>query len=123
MTSRDSTTSSSTTVRICLNAVFGSFSILIFFMYTEGTTEYTDCNGLLTASSATFPNSALFQIIAAGIDQSKLVIGKPGSTADATNGFMDPDTLATCVSQASAQGWSESFFLSFLPPSPPPTNV
>ena len=36
----------------------------------------------------------------------KLVIGKPGSAADATNGFMDPATLGTCVAQAKAQGWN-----------------
>ncbi|KAG2347111.1 hypothetical protein BDR05DRAFT_974182 [Suillus weaverae] len=34
---------------------------------TEGTFEYTTCSGLLTASSPMQPNTALFQIAAAGI--------------------------------------------------------
>ena len=33
------------------------------------------------------------------------MIGKPGGAADATNGFIDPATLGTCVNQAAAAGW------------------
>jgi hypothetical protein len=47
--------------------------------YNQGTSEYTTCIGLLTQSSATWPNSALFQIAAGGFDLDKLVIGKPGA--------------------------------------------
>ena len=33
------------------------------------------------------------------------ILGKPGAASDATNGFIDPATLGTCVDQAAAQGW------------------
>lgn len=72
----------------------------------EGTTEYTTCAGLLTTSSSTWPKTALFQIAASGVPLSKLVIGKPANTADASNGYISTSTLASCVSQAKNQGWS-----------------
>ncbi|KZP01089.1 carbohydrate-binding module family 5 protein [Calocera viscosa TUFC12733] len=75
--------------------------------YNQGTSEYTTCEGLLTESSSTWPNSALFQISSSGgVDLNKLIIGKPANTADASNGYMDTTTLAGCVQQAQAQGWS-----------------
>ncbi|KAF9454330.1 glycoside hydrolase family 18 protein [Macrolepiota fuliginosa MF-IS2] len=74
--------------------------------YNQGTSEYTTCSGLLTTSSGTWPQSALFQIAASGVPLSKLVIGKPATTGDASNGFIPTSTLAQCVSQAKNQGWS-----------------
>ncbi|KZP29177.1 glycoside hydrolase family 18 protein [Athelia psychrophila] len=73
--------------------------------YNQGTTEYTTCAGLLTTSSSAWPNTALFQIAASGVSQNKLVIGKPATAADASNGYVDSGTLATCVSQAASKGW------------------
>ena len=61
------------------------------------------------ASSSTWPQTALFQIIANGVPASKLVIGKPATTADEdSGGYIAPATLAGCVAQAKNQGWSES---------------
>ncbi|TBU38070.1 glycoside hydrolase family 18 protein [Dichomitus squalens] len=74
--------------------------------YNQGATEYTTCAGLLTASSSTWPQTALFQIIASGVSASKLVVGKPATTGDANNGYIDPSTLAGCISQAKNQGWN-----------------
>jgi len=74
--------------------------------YNQGSSEYTTCAGLLTTSSNTWPGSALFQIAASGIPLSKLVIGKPATTGDASNGFMSTSTLAGCVQQAKNQGWN-----------------
>ncbi|KAJ6487118.1 glycoside hydrolase [Mycena vitilis] len=74
--------------------------------YNQGVDEYTTCAGLLTASSSAWPESSVFEIAANGVDLNKLVIGKPATTADATNGYMDPATLSTCLAQAKAQGWS-----------------
>ncbi|EKM50458.1 glycoside hydrolase family 18 protein [Phanerochaete carnosa HHB-10118-sp] len=74
--------------------------------YNQGTTEYTTCSGLLTASSSTWPETALFQIAASGVPLSKLVIGKPATASDASNGYMPTSTLATCVEQAQSQGWN-----------------
>ncbi|KAG6813169.1 hypothetical protein H0H92_013576 [Tricholoma furcatifolium] len=73
--------------------------------YNQGSTEYTTCDGLLTESSGTWPESALFQIAANGVDEDKLVIGKPATSSDASTGFMDTATLASCVKQAQSEGW------------------
>ncbi|KAF7361442.1 Glycoside hydrolase [Mycena sanguinolenta] len=74
--------------------------------YNQGVSEYVTCAGLLTTSSSTWPESALFQIAANGVTLNKLVIGKPAAAGDATNGYMDPGTLATCLEQAKSEGWS-----------------
>ncbi|KAJ3560712.1 hypothetical protein NP233_g10658 [Leucocoprinus birnbaumii] len=65
-----------------------------------------DCNGLLTTSSSTWPQSALFQIAASGVPLQKLVIGKPATSGDASNGYMSTSALAQCVEQAKSKGWS-----------------
>lgn len=80
------------------------------YRHKEGTSEYTTCDGLLTASTSSNPKSSVFEIEANGFDLNKIVIGKPGAQADATNGQMDTGTLAGCVSQAKAKGWSEFDF-------------
>jgi chitinase len=73
--------------------------------YNQGTTEYTTCTGLLTESSMTWPNTSVFQIAEAGVTLDKLVIGKPATTADATNGYMNTSLLAECVDMAYEDGW------------------
>lgn len=73
---------------------------------TEGTAEYTTCDGLLTASSSAWPNTAVFQLAANGVALDKVVIGKPATTADATNGYIATSALASCLQTAKAQGWS-----------------
>ena len=67
---------------------------------------YADCDGLITKAGAPFTGTALLEIPDSGFDLNKLVIGKPGTAADATNGFIDPATLGTCVDQAKAKGWN-----------------
>ncbi|KAH9913915.1 uncharacterized protein B0H18DRAFT_1087947 [Fomitopsis serialis] len=47
-----------------------------------------------------------YNIAANNIDLNKLVIGKPASAADASNGYMDTATLASCVLQAQSKGWN-----------------
>ncbi|KAG2092308.1 uncharacterized protein F5147DRAFT_822544 [Suillus discolor] len=73
--------------------------------YNQGTTEYTTCSGLLTKLSSTWPKTSVFQIAAAGVSLDKLVICKPATTADASNGYMSTTLLAQCVDQAYKQGW------------------
>ncbi|KAI0659627.1 glycoside hydrolase [Cubamyces menziesii] len=64
---------------------------------------YEDCNTLLNSAGG----SSIFEIQKNGVDVNKLVIGKPGTTADITNGgFIDPATLGTCVQQAVQGGWN-----------------
>lgn len=75
--------------------------------YNQGATEYTTCDGLLTASSSTFPSSSVFEInTVAKVDLNKILIGKPVTTGDANNGWMSTDTLAGCVATAKGKGWS-----------------
>ncbi|KIJ51714.1 glycoside hydrolase family 18 protein [Sphaerobolus stellatus SS14] len=81
-------------------------NLRIRFFCIEGTSEYTTCAGLLTASSSTWPQSSVFQIAASGVALNKIVIGKPAASGDASNGFMSTSTLASCVSQAKAKGWN-----------------
>ena len=85
------------------------------------------CSGLLDESSSTWPESALFQIYDNGVALDKIVIGKPGTTGDASNGcvsfysvtsitadaeheldlrYIDPGTLAGCVEDAYKEGWN-----------------
>ncbi|KAJ2976768.1 hypothetical protein NUW54_g11515 [Trametes sanguinea] len=74
--------------------------------YNQGTTEYTTCDNLLNTAGGDWPGSAVFEIAASGVDLNKIVIGKPGlSVGDASNGYIAPATLATCVAQAKAKGW------------------
>ncbi|KAF8521732.1 glycoside hydrolase family 18 protein [Hysterangium stoloniferum] len=77
---------------------------LIDWYYNQD--EYTTCSGLLTKSSSTWPETSVFQIAANGVPLNKLVIGKPGSSGDASNGYMAPATLAGCLKQAKAKGWN-----------------
>ncbi|KAK0488964.1 glycoside hydrolase family 18 protein [Armillaria novae-zelandiae] len=74
--------------------------------YNQGATEYTTCAGLLTTSSSTWPQTALFQIANSGVPLAKLVIGKPATAGDAGSGFMTTSTLATCLQTAKNQGWN-----------------
>ncbi|PBK72371.1 glycoside hydrolase [Armillaria solidipes] len=79
--------------------------LIDWYNVQQGTDEYTTCDGLLNTSSETWNGTALFQIADNGVDLSKLVIGKPATASDASNGYMDPDTLATCLGIAKDQGW------------------
>lgn len=68
--------------------------------------DYENCDSLITKSSSQWPQSSITELMAAGIAQEKLVIGKPATQKDASNGYIDPGTLAGCVSQAKEKGWS-----------------
>ena len=58
-------------------------------MCIEGTTEYTNQYGLIWhASSSGWPESALFQISANGVDMYKLMIGKLGRPVDVKDGYV-----------------------------------
>ncbi|KAG2128555.1 glycoside hydrolase family 18 protein [Suillus clintonianus] len=80
-------------------------SIPRYMFYNQGKTEYTTCTGLLTKSSSTWSNTSVFQIAAAGVSLDKLVIGKPATKSDASNGYMNTTLLAQCVEKAYKKGW------------------
>jgi len=88
-----------------------SLRLLGAHTHTEGANEYTTCDNLLRASSSVWPKSSVFEIAASGVTLNKLVIGKPANTGSATNGLMDPNTLASCLAQAKNSGWSECLFV------------
>ncbi|KZV72254.1 carbohydrate-binding module family 5 protein [Peniophora sp. CONT] len=89
------------------NAVGSSIDWYNIQFYNQGQSQYTDCTGLLTASGGQYPGSSLFEISANGVDQNKLVIGKPALTGDApSGGYISASTLATCVATAHAKGWN-----------------
>lgn len=74
--------------------------------YSQGPGEYETCDKLINDSGSTNPNSALFQVVSHGFDVQKLVIGKPATLTSASNGYIDPATLAGCLPQAINKGWS-----------------
>ena len=65
---------------------------------------YVTCDTLINKATG-FPGTALFELPNNGFDVNKIVIGKPGSSADAGIGFMDPSTLGSCVDTAAGKGW------------------
>ena len=71
--------------------------------YNQG--DYDDCSTLIE-SSTKYPGSSLKEIASFGVPSNKLVIGKPFTSADATNGYMEPSKLGECVRQAQSQGWN-----------------
>ena len=67
---------------------------------------YTDCESLIFQAPAALPKTSVMEISAAGVDLNKIVVGKPGTSADAGQGVVDPSQLASCLQQAHAKGWS-----------------
>ncbi|KIY63585.1 glycoside hydrolase family 18 protein [Cylindrobasidium torrendii FP15055 ss-10] len=88
------------------NAVGNAIDWYNIQFYNQGTAEYTTCDGLLNKSSDTWPETSVFEIAGNGVDVSKLVIGKPGTTGDANNGFMTASDLAVCLQEAKGKGWN-----------------
>jgi len=74
--------------------------------YNQGAKEYVTCSGLLAESSSQWPQTALFQIAANGVPLEKLVLGKPATNTSASDGYMEPSTLAGCLETAKGGGWS-----------------
>jgi chitinase len=82
------------------------------FFSCSSDTEYTTCNGLLWKSSNVFPKSSVFEINSvAGVPLNKIVIGKPSAAYQATNGWVDFQTLAGCITQAGNSGWDAGTML------------
>ncbi|KAI8612110.1 glycoside hydrolase superfamily [Chytriomyces sp. MP71] len=76
--------------------------------YNQGSTAYATCEDLLFHSKSEYTaKTSVFEINQfLGIPLEKLVIGKPVSSDGAGDGYMDPETLAGCLSQAVAKGWN-----------------
>ncbi|KAI8613809.1 glycoside hydrolase superfamily [Chytriomyces sp. MP71] len=76
--------------------------------YNQGATAYSTCEDLLFYSKSEYTaKTSVFEINQyLGIPLEKLVIGKPVTSDGAGDGYMDPATLAGCLSQAVAKGWN-----------------
>jgi len=73
--------------------------------YYSQKTEYTDCVTLFTKSSSAWPQTSVFEMVASGIPIEKIVVGKPGTPHDESEGYMDPADIGKCVTQAASQGF------------------
>ncbi|KAF8521408.1 glycoside hydrolase family 18 protein [Hysterangium stoloniferum] len=85
--------------------------------YSQGT-AYTTCDTLVSKSGDPFPGTSILEIVASGVPQYKVVMGKPGTAANAgapdfetppnphINGFVETKTLATCMARAKQHGWN-----------------
>jgi len=76
--------------------------------YNQGATCYADFNGLFVSSSScsSFPQTSVSEIAKAGVPLSKIVVGKPVTSADAGSGWVSASTLHSWFQQAQSQlGW------------------
>ncbi|KAI9783740.1 MAG: hypothetical protein M1816_001176 [Peltula sp. TS41687] len=68
--------------------------------YYNEPNKYTDCHSLLRETSPRSDitsRTSVQALIDAGVNPSKIVIGKPATRADATYGYMDDNELAKCL--------------------------
>ncbi|KZV88831.1 glycoside hydrolase [Exidia glandulosa HHB12029] len=74
--------------------------------YNQGH-DYEDCTSLFNNSTKN-PGTSVFEIAHTdhGVPLNKIVVGKPGIANDASNGFIAPDKLGTCVKDAVGKGWN-----------------
>eukprot|EP01123_Difflugia_compressa_P013556 TRINITY_DN6353_c0_g1_i1.p1 TRINITY_DN6353_c0_g1~~TRINITY_DN6353_c0_g1_i1.p1 ORF type:complete len:333 (-),score=55.65 TRINITY_DN6353_c0_g1_i1:16-987(-) len=70
--------------------------------YNQGTSDYTTYNTLFEQSDGWSSNTAVQQLIASGIPASRIVVGKPVTTGDATNtGYVEVNQLKQMFQSAS----------------------
>lgn len=78
--------------------------------YNQGSSCYTDYNGLFISSGAScpvFPGTSVKEIAVSGVDLNKIVVGKPVTSADASNGWISGGDLNTMIHQAGNDlGWN-----------------
>jgi chitinase len=74
--------------------------------YNQGS-DYTTCDEILTQSNSDYPHTSIFEINQySNVPLSNLLIGKPAAAADASTGYLDPNTLAGCLQQGQSAGWN-----------------
>jgi len=78
--------------------------------YNQGASCYVDFNGLFLQSAPScpvFPNTSVAEIFNAGVPMNKIVVGKPVTSADASNGWLSGSQLNSFFAQAKSQfGWN-----------------
>jgi len=86
-----------------------SINYLLVQFYNQGSTCYTTYNGLFTTSNddcTSFPYTSVKEIAGYGIPLSRIVVGKPVLSSDASNGYVADTTLHSYFSSAGSIGWS-----------------
>lgn len=78
--------------------------------YNQGVNTYTTYEDLFTNSVGYFSATSVQQIIERGISSRKIVLGKPATTSDASNGYVDPVDLGIWSKKAESNfGWNPCF--------------
>jgi len=78
--------------------------------YNQATTTYDSYNTLFQSANGWANGTAVHQIIASGVPASRIVVGKPVTTGDATNtGYVPVGQLSQFFSQAKGSGWNTGF--------------
>lgn len=74
--------------------------------YNQADTQYNTYQELFVHSTGTkFNNTAVKEVVARGVDQSKIIIGKPATPRDATNtGYITAEQFGAFASQAKREG-------------------
>ncbi|KAH7106759.1 glycoside hydrolase [Auriculariales sp. MPI-PUGE-AT-0066] len=67
--------------------------------YNQGPGMYEDCDSLFNGGGSTIAGTSVNEMIKGGIPADKIVVGKPGSSTDASNGYIAPAALGDCVKQ------------------------
>eukprot|EP00475_Leptophrys_vorax_P013624 TRINITY_DN199_c0_g1_i2.p1 TRINITY_DN199_c0_g1~~TRINITY_DN199_c0_g1_i2.p1 ORF type:complete len:331 (-),score=77.92 TRINITY_DN199_c0_g1_i2:34-1026(-) len=74
--------------------------------YNQGPTCYFDYTTLFVTSCSTFPNTAIKQVLAnTGMSANKIVVGKPITTADASNGFLSAGDFGALLNTGISNGF------------------
>ena len=75
--------------------------------YNQGVGIYDSAQSLFNVSGGWCPGSSINEMIAAGIPSSKIILGKPATTADASNGWMSAADLNQAIKDNYAyNGWN-----------------
>lgn len=74
--------------------------------YNQGSTMYNNGSDIFNVSGGWAPKTSVNEMIAAGVQATKIVIGKPASTGDASNSYMLPsDINAAIAANYPYNGW------------------
>jgi chitinase len=73
--------------------------------YNQGVQCYADYNGTFVQSCSTFPHTSVGEIISNGVVANKIVIGKPVTTGDANNGYLEASAFGNLLRSAIQNGF------------------
>jgi chitinase len=78
--------------------------------YNQGTSTYDSYATLFQTANGWATGTSVHELMSKGIPASRILVGKPVTTGDATNtGYVPVNTLAGLFSQAKGNGWSSGF--------------